>query len=772
MRILVDGQTFSTPEIERGIGKAFTQALEAMLEYDCSHSWFLIIRRSTCLDGISETIRDRIQVIELPDLVASGGQVNWCRAYGKQVGKVVRDLNVDVYWNPNPLMLNVHYPLGLRGVRIFVTLHDLIPLVYESMYLQTWPQHLQDDYRSRLDEISASGAGIIAVSRSGLDDWNRFVGSSSAFRGVVHWGVDHRKFYPSQSAYALADRSSVLYVGGFDPRKNMEWAVMEYAAFYHSLPSSEERPFFRIVCATGNEESSKLVALATSLGIRDEVELTGYVSDEKLQQYIQASGILFFPSLYEGFGIPVLDALACGVPVAVSKTSSLPEICGNFAVYFDPTKDGDGASALAKLWQDRDVRREPWREVSDHAASFTWERVASEYLSVFAFGGDLISSEESIAMVCPWPPTRSGVADYCYKLVKALAKSVRTVVYTPSLEPVALEGVKVLPLERLARDFDKFRNVFYHIGNGMDHVEIFKVAWERPGISVFHDYNIHPFTQFAFQKQEPSRYENLLRYYGELGVRLLEEVNRFGFVPWQAVAMSEPLAARSRGVLVHSGWVRKKLELHNANIAASYLGVDLVAPEVEVREVESSGLSSRVHTVGVFGFVNKHKRIDAVFSAISKVQASGIPVQLWIVGEVNDPDISLATIAKQAEVSDETWTHQGYVPPERFDLLMRECDVVVNLRYPTMGESSASLMHALSLGKPSIVSDVGQFAELPTGVVLKCSVGEDEVDHLATQLCDLFMNPALRMEYSRRALDFVRFFASFDRISEHYSHSW
>ncbi len=123
---------------------------------------------------------------------------------------------------------------------------------------------------------------------------------------------------------------------------------------------------------------------AASLGLQERLRLCGWLSDEDLEGFYQAAGIFVFPSLYEGFGLPILEAMQRGIPVACSNTSSLPEVAGDAAVYFDPYDVDDMAKALLKLLTDKKERNRLVQAGHERAALFTWDKTASKTVDAYA----------------------------------------------------------------------------------------------------------------------------------------------------------------------------------------------------------------------------------------------------------------------------------------------------------------------------------------------------------------------------------------------------
>jgi glycosyltransferase involved in cell wall biosynthesis len=176
------------------------------------------------------------------------------------------------------------------------------------------------------------------------------------------------------------DRPYALFIGGVDPRKNLEGLVRAFATLEGGT---------QLVIAGGAVRwnpgaDERLEELLATLGpeVRERIVRTGWVSDADKVALLAGATLLAYPSLYEGFGFPVLEAFAAGVPVLTSSVSSLPEIAGDAAILVDPHDDRSIADGLAQLFGDADLRGVLSAAGLVRAAGFTWERCARTTVEV------------------------------------------------------------------------------------------------------------------------------------------------------------------------------------------------------------------------------------------------------------------------------------------------------------------------------------------------------------------------------------------------------
>ena len=182
----------------------------------------------------------------------------------------------------------------------------------------------------------------------------------------------------AERRYGL-ERPYVLYVGKLMRGKNADGLIRGYAGFRRETGAG-----LPLVVAGGvPRDVAKTRRLADKLGIGDSVRLLGYVRHDDLPALYGGAEMSLFPSLWEGFGLPVLEAMACGTPVVTSNVSCLPEIAGGAAVLVDPHSDASIAEGITRLYADEQLREDLKRKGLRRAAEFTWRRTAEQMLDVY-----------------------------------------------------------------------------------------------------------------------------------------------------------------------------------------------------------------------------------------------------------------------------------------------------------------------------------------------------------------------------------------------------
>ena len=281
---------------------------------------------------------------------------------------------------PDVLFIPAHVlPLGAplqRRTRTVVTIHDLGYLHFPEAH--TRAQRLQ----LRLSTLWSARAAthLIAISAATRDDLVRFTGIQADKVSVVHHGVSPR-FRPVDDLERLAavrarygiSAPYVCYVGTIQPRKNLLRLIEAFAQ-----GAREQTPVQLVIAGKRGWLSDAIERRAAELGITEWVRFIGYVDDDDLPALLSGALAFTFPSLYEGFGMPVLEAMACGTPVLTSTTSSLPEVAGDAALLVPPDDTAAIAAALAQLISDAALRSTLRKRGLQHVAQFTWARCATQ----------------------------------------------------------------------------------------------------------------------------------------------------------------------------------------------------------------------------------------------------------------------------------------------------------------------------------------------------------------------------------------------------------
>ena len=271
----------------------------------------------------------------------------------------------DLFWSP-------HYniPIFYRG-KLLVTVHDVFHLVQPDLSL---PKKLYA--KGMFRAVRQKADAVVTVSEFSKGELIRLTGQGKQEVTPIHIGVDEAWFSVPDGARPYG-KPYVLFVGNVKPHKNVGGLVRALELAQDRIPHDLVIVGRREGFITADEA---VAALAQSLGER--VHFTGFVQDEPLKQWVKHADALVLPSFYEGFGLPPLEAMACGCPALVSNAASLPEACGDAALYCDPHSPRDIADKLVALLTDETLRRSLRQKGLARAKRFTWEACAGKTLAV------------------------------------------------------------------------------------------------------------------------------------------------------------------------------------------------------------------------------------------------------------------------------------------------------------------------------------------------------------------------------------------------------
>ena len=365
MRIGIDARALIGERA--GIGRFLQGLLEALAHAEHGHEFFLYAYKPFAFDPPAGRWHVRIHRGGL----RAGGAI-WLQLYGGALA--VRDA-VDVFWGPA-----FHLPVFLPArIAALVTVHDLVHVFYpETMELRNYlAMHalLRPSLR-RAQHISVDSQATAA-------DLNTVLRVPSRKISVLYPGVGSA-FRPRDPASARSRVGQlfglsgpyVLAVATVEPRKNLITLVRAMAA----LPEQVRRRWPLVIAGSKGWKNGSLYAAAAPLLREGTVRFLGYVPDPDLPWLYAGATLFLYPSLYEGFGIPVVEAMACAVPVVASDISVCREIAGAAAVYLAPTDVGGWAEAIVRLMSDDARRRAMGATGIGQAARFTFEDSARRLL--------------------------------------------------------------------------------------------------------------------------------------------------------------------------------------------------------------------------------------------------------------------------------------------------------------------------------------------------------------------------------------------------------
>jgi glycosyltransferase involved in cell wall biosynthesis/SAM-dependent methyltransferase len=362
------------------------------------------------------------------------------------------------------------------------------------------------------------------------------------------------------------------------------------------------------------------------------------------------------------------------------------------------------------------------------------------------------------AFFSPLPPARSGIADYSEALIE-------------SLRPLADLEVFARAEDAAAFDPSRFDIAVYQVGNNRHHDFVYETALRHPGVVVLHESNLHHLiSDLTIRRDDWDGYLRECEYNGGPAARTYaERVRKLEVGPdYEGLPMTRRLLERVRGVVVHSRYMEREVR------AAGFTGPVAVIPHgAWIPDADRNawrqklGLDEITPLIGIFGYLKPYKRIAESLRAFRRLVRLAPQARMILVGEAH-AEFPLAATIRSMGLSASVRV-LGFAPIEDFVGYLGACDIVLNLRYPTVGESSGTLLRSLGLGKAVMVSEVGSFQEFPEDVCLKVPVGAGEEDLIFEYMNLLVSRPDVAQALGANARDYVARECNWGAVARQYA---
>lgn len=349
-----------------------------------------------------------------------------------------------------------------------------------------------------------------------------------------------------------------------------------------------------------------------------------------------------------------------------------------------------------------------------------------------------------LAYFSPFPPQKSGISDYSIELVRALCEFVDIDLWVAGFQPELPEDLFSLKLIDYVGDpyvletLEAYDGIIYQIGNQpWFHGHIYDVALKYPGVVVCHEQVLYYLVTGYFLELKHSIngfIEEMQYNYGDYGLAWAIRILKGSVPPLQFEFPEQfPLLRRliesSKGIIVHSDFTRKNLSFRYPNQIIkkiNHLSLNSAAPNTShVNKIRTAFANNNTtFLIGSFGYIAPTKRNHMVVDALAKLKGKH-DFKYLLVGEGSYVDHQIEALDLSNAI-----IKTGYLDECDFDAYIMACDLVINLRHPTMGETSGALIRAMGMGKACIVSNIGWFGELPEDCVKKLDITEDETEQL------------------------------------------
>jgi glycosyltransferase involved in cell wall biosynthesis/SAM-dependent methyltransferase len=364
-----------------------------------------------------------------------------------------------------------------------------------------------------------------------------------------------------------------------------------------------------------------------------------------------------------------------------------------------------------------------------------------------------------VAFFSPMPPSKSGIADYSEALAAEMARRVELSIY-----------------DRSAESYDPSSHdvALYHVGNNPWHAVAYETALRHPGVVVMHEANLHHLiADLTIKRGDWDAYVAEAEWNG--GQAALEYALRARTLvvgpDYESVPMTRRLLEASRGLIVHSEFVAREMRAQGFKGPIATIPHGAWIPRTNRDATRHSlGLDEDTPLIGAFGYLKPYKRIAESLRALRRLVKLDPRVRMILVGEPH-PEFPVDQLIRTLGLKEHVRV-LGFTPIEKFVEYIGACDIVLNLRYPTVGETSGSLQRALGLGKAVIVSDVGSFSELPDDICLKVRTApertQEEEDFIFEYLNVLVSRPDLARAMGERAREWVERECNWSSVADRY----
>ena len=786
MKIVLDLQGAQSNSRHRGIGRYTLSMAKAFAQEAAHHElWLLLNGREDETSLVLTTQfedfipRRRVVINELPAGIAG------FQAGGRPVQQIavaahaiaLDGMQADCIWHSSLFEgwaddSTAALGSGRADCRQVATLYDLIPLLHPNRYLQN--ALYREWYFRRLDLLKRCDL-LLAISESSRREAIEHLNIRADDIAVVHGAADSA-FYRCPADAATWARWTqqwrlrpgfLLYTGGYDSHKNVDALIAAFADLPVATRSSHQLVLAGR-CSDDDKKRLSLIGRQCGLSAPDLV-FTDTLDDADLARLYSSCELFISPSLHEGLGLPVLEAMACGAAVVCSDAASLPEVVGRPDALFDPRSRSAMASKLQQALSDEGFAESLRAHAAIQTLQFTWPTSARKALAAIEQASSrskttayCVETRPRLIYVSPLPPARSGIADYSARLLRELASHyVIDVVVAQAevVDPWVQANFPVRSLRWFSQQANPCARVLYHFGNSPFHAHMFGLLEQHPGVVVLHDSWLGSARHWmAHQAREPAAFLRML--YESHGYAGLSHDMRHGrSSTLDAYPINRDVIDGALGVIVHSCYAVQQ--------AARFFGPDAadkfrIIPFPQGRTYSRQAAARRLLGIGQddfvvcsFGMLAPTKLNQRLLDAWLKSSlASDVHCHLVFVGENHGGDYGEALISAIRAGGGGRIRITGFVGADTYADYLAVTDLAVQLRTDSRGETSAAIFDVLGHGLPVIVNANGSAGELPDTVALKISDSFSDAE-LAVALQSLRADASLRAEFAAEAARWI-----------------
>lgn len=748
MRIVIDLQGAQSESRYRGIGRYSLALALGMARNAGQHELWLVLNGALgdsiadlrdAFDGLIP--QERIRVFDIAGPVAAHDHRNDGRA---RAAELLREAFIDAL-KPDAVLITSLFEgyvddsvisIGSYTGAAYtaVILYDLIPYLNPERYLGTPAQ--RDYYGRKITSLRNAGL-VLSISdysrQEGLDALGfapeRVVSISTAVDECFAPAPADPQALAALQARLGISRDVVMYApGGFDSRKNIAGLIEAYGLL---PPALRQRHQLLIASKISEHDRADMQACAHRAGLaEDELILTGYVDDATLIALYRAATLFVFPSLHEGFGLPALEAMACGAPVIGANNTSIPEVIGSDAALFDAGSPRAIADKIIEVLGDPLQLQNLREHGARQAARFSWDVSAQRALraleSQLPKPAPAPRTRRRLAFVSPLPPERTGIADYALEILPALTEHFEIELILQQDRCTLPRSLSKLPQRTVAwfrQNAERYDQVMYQFGNSPFHSHMVPLLADYPGVVVLHDFFLSGMVAYdQLSGNVPGAWSRaLFNDHGYAAMRAGQQVDGIDLAK-DSYPCNLAVLENATRVIVHSEYARTLArQWYHPQAGHDWSVVPharaLAGNVNRERTRRALGIHNDTFLVCSFGFIAPTKLTQELVQAwMASALQDNQQCVLALVGANHGGDYG-AELSKLVEAAGARVRITGWADDPLYHQYLQAADAAVQLRSTSRGETSGAVLYCMSYGVPTIINANGSLGELPADAV-------------------------------------------------------
>ena len=654
-----------------------------------------------------------------------------------------------------------------------VTLYDLIPYVDPENSLPN--EQIKKWYYRKIQSFIKANI-FLAISEYSKKEAIDNLGIAQECIINISAAIDENfkplKYSEEQKSSMLSryniKKAFIMYSpGGFEERKNIKKLIESYSLLSNSI----KKDYQLVITGKIHEETeSNLLTHAKKFNInKSELIFTGYLENDDLITMYNLCKLFVCPSLHEGFGLPPLEAMACGAPTIGSNRTSIPEVIGRQDALFDPCSAKSISDKISEVLTNEGFFNSLKEHSLQQAKKFSWDKSAKIAVDAFEMlnksykGAVSISTSNSralyrprLAFLSPLPPEKSGISNYSKELLPELALyyDITIIVDQPKVEDILLNAnFPIHDVLWFEANIKKLDRILFQFGNSPFHKHMFSLLKKYSGVVVLHDFYLSSVANWMENSGYAPRFYTQSLYYshGYNALIFLKEngVDKTKF----NYPVNKEVLDNSIGVIVHSQYsIEKAKEYYVSSLDYKFSYIPQLrrlAKKTDYKDIidirKMLGFDKDDFLICSFGFLDETKLNHRLLkSFLNSSLSKDKNCHLIFVGENHGGDYgkNISEMIKNSGLEGNIKI-TGFVNENIYLQYLSICDIAVQLRNLTRGETSRAVLDVLAFGLPLIINAHGPMAEYPENILIKLPDEFDD-DSLIKALEKLKDDPKLR----------------------------